>query len=458
MALRVLLADESSTIKRVFEISLKDLGLEIKSVQHGIDVIEVAESFQPDIIFADVLISKMNGYEVCSQIKQHPQLSSVPVVLMWSSFMEIDEDKYSACNADGRLEKPFSNDQLRSKIQSLVPRSLGPVDSASSVAQSTSAAPSAIKKRKDPTEDLLFREDLPLELPEEESHVFSSNSAASESSADFLDPQALNSSLDEDLEAEEMHTASSSASYEDIDPEVTDVDLKLDLSDSGYDDDDSMSDDLGLDGFQALDITGSYNEDLSSRWNDESGLSGFDMDQVHDDDVPLDFSSPTHTLEEDPMEIVSEVTAIPSLEEEAELLKKAEEDSVIRQFGDTIYSLEDLSPSKNPAPAASAHNTAASIKHRSIDELTDPGLVDEMTDASDMSASSLPPVPSKTIYDDPKTAAAILISKEELRALVHKEAKAMLQSVIWDMVPELAKQMIEQELKRLLAEEDPPQA
>lgn len=433
MALRVLLADESSTIKRVFEISLKDLGLEIKTVQHGIDVIEVAESFQPDIIFADVLISKMNGYEVCAQIKQHHQLSVVPVVLMWSSFMEIDEDKYSSCRADGRLEKPFSNDQLRAKIQSLVPRSLdNPVSGHVQFSESQPIPTAAVRKRKDPTEELLFKEDLPLELPEEDDDDMST------ASSEFLDPQALSSSLDDDT----LDSSFVASSDEDLDPEVTDVDLELDLSDNDSDfEDDGSHDDLGLDGFQALDITGSYDSDLNNRWADGGGPSEFAMDDIHDDEVPLDFTPPPSALDDqpDPADDLPEVTAIPSLEEEAELLQMAQEDNAIRQFSDS-----DKVPTSN----------ATSIKHRSIDELTDPDLIDELS----ADGGDLPPMPHRPVYNDPKAAAEILISKEELRALVHQEAKNMLQSVIWEVVPELAKQMIDKELKRLLAEEDPPQA
>lgn len=437
MALRVLLADESSTIKRVFEISLKDLGLEIKTVQHGIDVIEVAESFQPDIIFADVLISKMNGYEVCAQIKQHPQLSVVPVVLMWSSFMEIDEDKYSACSADGRLEKPFSNEQLRAKIQSLVPRILDTA-TPTGVLQPKVGSPSPARKRKDPTEDLLFKDDLPMDLPTEEETP----------EPDFLDPQALDSSLNEELSGG-FHSGSL---HDDIEPEVTDVDLELNLSETDPDldtplsdfDEDSLGEDLGLDGFQALDITGSYDEDLNDRWA-QSGPAEFGMGDVQDDEVPLDFTPPPSALDDQPDpqdDIIPEVTAVPSLEEEAELLQMAKEDTSIRNH--MVY----------PHSEASSTSNATSVKHRSIDELTDSGLIDELS----ADGGNLPPVPQKPMHNDPKVITEILISKEELRALVHKEAKNMLQSVIWEVVPELAKQMIDKELKRLLAEDEPPQA
>jgi two-component system cell cycle response regulator len=122
MALRVLLADESSTIKKVFQLSLQDYAVEIKNVNLGIDVISVAENFQPDVIFADVLLQKKNGYEVTTELKRHDGLKHIPVVLMWSNFIEIDEDKFDASGATDKLEKPFDVSTLRQLVQKLVPR------------------------------------------------------------------------------------------------------------------------------------------------------------------------------------------------------------------------------------------------------------------------------------------------------------------------------------------------
>ncbi|MGZ3770595.1 MAG: response regulator [Bdellovibrio sp.] len=120
MALRVLLADESSTIKKVMQLALSDFAVEVKTVPVGIDVVSVAKSFKPDIVFADVLLTKKNGYEVCQDIKNDPETKNIPVVLMWSGFMEMDESKVNECKADARLEKPFDADILRSMVQDLV--------------------------------------------------------------------------------------------------------------------------------------------------------------------------------------------------------------------------------------------------------------------------------------------------------------------------------------------------
>lgn len=122
MALRVLLADESSTIKKVFQLALQDFAVDVTAVSIGLDVIPVTRQFKPDIIFCDVLLQKKNGYEVCAELKADAQLKGVPVILMWSGFMELDQDKLQAARADGHLEKPFDVKDLRSLIQQFVPR------------------------------------------------------------------------------------------------------------------------------------------------------------------------------------------------------------------------------------------------------------------------------------------------------------------------------------------------
>jgi CheY-like chemotaxis protein len=122
MALRVLLGDESSTIKKVFQLALQDFAVEVRPVNIGVDVVSVAQSFKPDIIFVDVLLQKKNGYDVSSELKQHHALKGIPVVLMWSGFMELDEDKFGASMANAQLEKPFDVTALRKLVTELVPK------------------------------------------------------------------------------------------------------------------------------------------------------------------------------------------------------------------------------------------------------------------------------------------------------------------------------------------------
>lgn len=122
MALRVLLADESLNIKKNMQLALQDYGVEIRVLLGGDEVAGAAKAFKPDIILMDVLLAKINGYDACAQLKNHPDLRHIPVILMWSSFMELDEGKFRQSRADGRLEKPFDKQTLRKLVQHFVPK------------------------------------------------------------------------------------------------------------------------------------------------------------------------------------------------------------------------------------------------------------------------------------------------------------------------------------------------
>ena len=122
MALRVLLADESSTIKKVIQLALQDYGVQVRSVTVGTEALEVARQFQPDLVLADVLLTKKNGYEVCIEIKNDAALKNVPVILMWSGFMEIDDKQFAISQANDRIEKPFNVETLRALVQKWVPK------------------------------------------------------------------------------------------------------------------------------------------------------------------------------------------------------------------------------------------------------------------------------------------------------------------------------------------------
>lgn len=120
MALRVLLADESSTIKKVMQLALQDFGVEVRSVPVGLDVLAITKEFKPDIIFVDVLLSKRSGYEVCQDLKNDPITNHLPIILMWSSFMDVDAAKFNSSGANDRLEKPFDAEALRRLVTEFV--------------------------------------------------------------------------------------------------------------------------------------------------------------------------------------------------------------------------------------------------------------------------------------------------------------------------------------------------
>ena len=78
MALRILLADESPTIKKVFQLALRDFAVEVRSVGLGSEVELLAEDFNPDVVFIDILLQKKNGYDVSNSLKKLQEISIHP--------------------------------------------------------------------------------------------------------------------------------------------------------------------------------------------------------------------------------------------------------------------------------------------------------------------------------------------------------------------------------------------
>lgn len=122
MALRVLLADESMPMRKVMQLALQDFAVEVSAVQSGPEVVEVARQFKPDIIFIDVILPRKSGYEVSHQLKSDKTLNSVPVVLMWSSLLSLDQAQFAKSKANAELAKPFDTETLRNLVKELVPK------------------------------------------------------------------------------------------------------------------------------------------------------------------------------------------------------------------------------------------------------------------------------------------------------------------------------------------------
>lgn len=175
MALRVLLADNSETIKKVIQLTLQDFAIDLRIVTLGVDVLDVALKFKPDIIFVDILLQKKSGYEVSKELKNNVQLKNTPVVLMWSGFMEFDEPKAKESLADARLEKPFDADTLKNMVNNLVKKS-APQDISSFLDFPTTPQekpqPHKVEKNEDPLKSLekikneSEKFSQPFELPE----------------------------------------------------------------------------------------------------------------------------------------------------------------------------------------------------------------------------------------------------------------------------------------------------
>lgn len=120
MPYRLLLADDSPTIQKVVELVLSPENFEIKTVDNGEDALEIIDSFQPDIVLADIDMPRLNGYQLCEKIKRDPKTSSIPVILLAGAFEPFDKNHAKSVLADDYITKPFESKELINKVQALL--------------------------------------------------------------------------------------------------------------------------------------------------------------------------------------------------------------------------------------------------------------------------------------------------------------------------------------------------
>ena len=120
MAKTLLLADDSITIQKVVGITFANEDYQIVSVDNGEDALKKAQEIKPDIVLADVVMPKMDGYEVCEKLKNDPSLQTTPVLLLTGAFKSFDEERSKKVGADGHIAKPFDSQSLIDKVNMLV--------------------------------------------------------------------------------------------------------------------------------------------------------------------------------------------------------------------------------------------------------------------------------------------------------------------------------------------------
>jgi len=119
-SIKILLADDSITIRKVVGIIFSGDDYSLTMVESGSAVIEKALQIRPDILLIDVNMPGMNGYEVCEAVRREPLLASTPVLLLTGSFDPFDEEKARKCGANDHIIKPFEAQQLVNKVQELL--------------------------------------------------------------------------------------------------------------------------------------------------------------------------------------------------------------------------------------------------------------------------------------------------------------------------------------------------
>lgn len=118
----VLVVEDSLTQRQMIGDLLKDSGLDasIVSVSDGVEALEQIKNQCPDLVVLDIVMPRMNGYEVCRQIKTDPKTQNVPVVMCSSKGEEFDIYWGMKQGADAYISKPFEPDELIGTVKQLL--------------------------------------------------------------------------------------------------------------------------------------------------------------------------------------------------------------------------------------------------------------------------------------------------------------------------------------------------
>jgi twitching motility two-component system response regulator PilG len=118
--LRVMVIDDSKTIRRTAETLLVKEGCSVMTAVDGFEALAMISDQQPHIIFVDIMMPRLDGYQTCALIKNNQQFKSTPVIMLSSKDGLFDKAKGRVVGAEQYLTKPFTRDELLTAIRQFV--------------------------------------------------------------------------------------------------------------------------------------------------------------------------------------------------------------------------------------------------------------------------------------------------------------------------------------------------
>ena len=120
---KVLVIDDSNTIRRSAELFLRQAGYEVILAEDGFDALSKITDYEPQVIFVDIMMPRLDGYQTCALIKQNPRLKSTPVIMLSSKDGVFDRARGRLAGSDRYLTKPFTKEGLIEAVSDYVKRS-----------------------------------------------------------------------------------------------------------------------------------------------------------------------------------------------------------------------------------------------------------------------------------------------------------------------------------------------
>ena len=118
----VLVADDDEDILQLVSFRLERAGYTVVTAPDGPEALAAARQHLPDLAVLDVMMPGLNGYEVTRQLRADPATAAIPVILLTARVQEADVSRGFEAGADDYLRKPFSPQELRSRVQAILAR------------------------------------------------------------------------------------------------------------------------------------------------------------------------------------------------------------------------------------------------------------------------------------------------------------------------------------------------
>ena len=114
---KVLVIDDSNTIRRSAEIFLRQGGHEVVLAEDAFDALAKVNDHAPQLIFCDILMPRLDGYQTCAIIKRNPRFAHVPVIMLSSKDGLFDKARGRMVGSEEYLTKPFTKEQLLRAVE-----------------------------------------------------------------------------------------------------------------------------------------------------------------------------------------------------------------------------------------------------------------------------------------------------------------------------------------------------
>jgi twitching motility two-component system response regulator PilG len=115
--LKIMVIDDSSTIRRSAEIFLGQVGYKVVLAEDGFDALAKINDSHPDLIFCDILMPRLDGYQTCALIKKSAKFRDTPVIMLSSKDGLFDRARGAMVGSDEYLTKPFTKDSLLKTVR-----------------------------------------------------------------------------------------------------------------------------------------------------------------------------------------------------------------------------------------------------------------------------------------------------------------------------------------------------